>query len=166
MPAHNGGRSWADHRARQAVQERADQAAKLDEGLFRGAPDRPMASALEGTGGVRALVVGGCCELNTTAHELLVDIGSEVGAYNAAESGESLAECIALDIRRVRQFGNCWRCRFGASFPQIDLRENASLPAALTKGPMDQAALRSALEARGQEPCQLDTGHAGANQGR
>ena len=40
-------------------------------------PDRPMASALEGTGGVRALVVGGCCELNTTAHELLVDIGRE-----------------------------------------------------------------------------------------
>ena len=101
--AHNGGRSWADHRARQAVQERADQAAKLDEGLFRGAPDRPMASALEGTGGVRALVVGGCCELNTTAHELLVDIGSEIGAYNAAESGECLAECIALEVNRVRQ---------------------------------------------------------------
>ena len=60
-----------------------------------------MASALEGKGGVRALVVGGCCELNTTAHELLVDIGSEIGAYNAAESGESLAECIALDIHRV-----------------------------------------------------------------
>ena len=49
-----------------------------------------MASALESTGGVRALVVGGCCELNTTAHELLVDTGSEIGAYNAAESGESL----------------------------------------------------------------------------
>ena len=29
--------------------------------------------------------------------------GSEIGAYNAAESGESLAECIALDIHRVRQ---------------------------------------------------------------
>ena len=101
--AHKGGRSWADHRARLAVQERADQAAALDEGLFRGAPDRPMASALEGAGGVRALVVGGCCELNTTAHELLVDIGSEIGAYNAAESGESLTECMALDINRVRQ---------------------------------------------------------------
>ncbi len=71
--------------------------------LFRGAPDRPMASVLEGAGGVRALVVGGCCELNTTAHELLVDIGSEIGAYNAAESGESLTECMALDINRVRQ---------------------------------------------------------------
>ena len=44
-----------------------------------------------------------CCELNTTAHELLVDIGSEIGAYNAAESGESLAECIALEVNRVRQ---------------------------------------------------------------
>ena len=42
--------------------------------------------ALEGKGGVRALVVGGCCELNTTAHELLVDIGSEIGAYNARAS--------------------------------------------------------------------------------
>ena len=58
---------------------------------------------------MRALVVGGCCELNTTAHELLVDIGSEIGAYNAAESGESLAECIALprahslEVNRVRQ---------------------------------------------------------------
>ena len=37
------------------------------------------------------------------AHELLVDIGSEIGAYNAAESGESLAECIALEVNRVRQ---------------------------------------------------------------
>ena len=101
--AHNGGRSWADHRARLAVQERADQAAALDEGLFRGAPDRPMASALEGAGGVRALVVGGCCELNTAAHELLADFGSQAGAYNAAESGESLTECIALEINRVRQ---------------------------------------------------------------
>ena len=101
--AHNGGRSWADHRARLAVQERADQAAALDEGLCRGAPDRPMASALEGAGGVRALVVGGCCELNTAAHELLADFGSQAGAYNAAESGESLTECIALEINRVRQ---------------------------------------------------------------
>ena len=41
--------------------------------------------------------------LNTTAHELLVDIGSEVGARNAAESGESLTECIALEVHRVRQ---------------------------------------------------------------
>ena len=48
-------------------------------------------------------MVGGCCELNTTAHELLVDIGSEIGACNAAESGESLAECIALEVNRVRQ---------------------------------------------------------------
>ena len=48
-------------------------------------------------------MVGGCCELNTTAHELLVDIGSEIGAYNAAESGESLTECIALEVNRVRQ---------------------------------------------------------------
>ena len=97
--AHNGGRSWADHRARLAVQERADQAAALDEGLFRGAPDRPMASALEGAGGVRALVVGGCCELNTAAHELLADFGSQAGAYNAAESGEGLTECIADSTR-------------------------------------------------------------------
>ena len=105
--AHNGGRSWADHRARLAVQERADQAAALDEGLFRGAPDRPMASALEGAGGVRALVVGGCCELNTAAHELLADFGSQAGAYNAAESGESLTECIALEINRVSTATAC-----------------------------------------------------------
>ena len=64
---------------------------------------RAMASALEGKGGVRALVVGGCCAPNTAAHGLLVDVGSEIGAYNAAETGESLAEGIALDIHRVRQ---------------------------------------------------------------
>ena len=52
---------------------------------------------------MRALVVGGCCELNTAAHELLADFGSQAGAYNAAESGESLTECIALEINRVRQ---------------------------------------------------------------
>ena len=58
------------------MKERADQAAALEEGLFRGAPDRPiMPSALESAGGVRALVVGGCCELNTAAHELLVVSG-------------------------------------------------------------------------------------------
>ena len=38
-----------------------------------------------------------------TSGLLLVDIGSEIGAYNAAESGESLTECIALEINRVRQ---------------------------------------------------------------
>ena len=108
-----GGRSWADHRARLAVQERADQAAALDEGLFRGAPDRPMASALEGAGGVRALVVGGCCELNTAAHELLADFGSQAGAYNAAESGESLTECIALGIKS--EYGNGLQSRYGAT---------------------------------------------------
>ena len=90
-------------RAQAAVKERHDQGAELDEGLFRGVQPPPMATVMAKLGGVRALVVGGCCELNTTAHELLVDIGSEIGAYNAAESGESLAECIALDIHRVRQ---------------------------------------------------------------
>ena len=28
---------------------------------------------------LRTLVVGGCCELNTTAHELLAEIGNEIG---------------------------------------------------------------------------------------
>ena len=50
-----------------------------------------------------ALVVGGCCELNTTAHELIVEIGGEMGAYNAAESGEDIRQCTALEINRVRQ---------------------------------------------------------------
>eukprot|EP00935_MAST-01C_sp_MAST-1C-sp1_P000169 g169.t1 len=63
-----------------------------------------MATVMEKLGGVRALVVGGCCELNTTAHELIVEIGSEMGAYNAAESGEDIRQCTALEINRVRQW--------------------------------------------------------------
>ena len=39
----------------------------------------------------------------TTAHELIVEIGSEMGAYNAAESGEDIRQCTALEINRVRQ---------------------------------------------------------------
>ena len=62
-----------------------------------------MATVMARLGGVRALVVGGCCELNTTAHELIVEIGSEMGAYNAAESGEDIRQCTALEINRVRQ---------------------------------------------------------------
>ena len=62
-----------------------------------------MATVMKELGGVRALVVGGCCELNTTAHELIVEIGSEMGAYNAAESGEDIRQCTALEINRVRQ---------------------------------------------------------------
>jgi hypothetical protein len=62
-----------------------------------------MATVMKKLGGVRALVVGGCCELNTTAHELIVEIGSEMGAYNAAESGEDIRQCTALEINRVRQ---------------------------------------------------------------
>ena len=38
-----------------------------------------------------------------TAHELIVEIGSEMGAYNAAESGEDIRQCTALEINRVRQ---------------------------------------------------------------
>ncbi len=50
-----------------------------------------MAAAMEQMGGIRALVVGGCCELNTVAHELIVEIGAERGARNAAESGEDIS---------------------------------------------------------------------------
>ena len=100
---HAHGRSWADVRAQAAVKERHDQGAELDEGLFRGVQPPPMATVMKKLGGVRALVVGGCCELNTTAHELIVEIGSEMGAYNAAESGEDIRQCTALEINRVRQ---------------------------------------------------------------
>ena len=100
---HAHGRSWADVRAQAAVKERHDQGAELDEGLFRGVHPPPMATVMKKLGGVRALVVGGCCELNTTAHELIVEIGSEMGAYNAAESGEDIRQCTALEINRVRQ---------------------------------------------------------------
>ena len=77
--------------------------AQLDGELFRGVQPPPMATVMAKLGGVRALVVGGCCELNTTAHELIVEIGSEMGAYNAAESGEDIRQCTALEVNRVRQ---------------------------------------------------------------
>ena len=62
-----------------------------------------MGKVIEGMGGVRALVVGGCCELNTEAHQLLAEIGSEIGMRSAAESGEDLQQSIQLDVQRVRQ---------------------------------------------------------------
>ena len=52
---------------------------------------------------MRVRAVCECGGLGADWHELLVDIGSEIGAYNAAESGESLTECIALEVNRVRQ---------------------------------------------------------------
>ena len=33
----------------------------------------------------------------------IVEIGGEMGAYNAAESGEDIRQCTALEINRVRQ---------------------------------------------------------------
>ena len=64
---HTGGLTWADFRARDAVRERERQAAHIDAGLFRGSQPAPMATALAHLGGVEALVLGGCCELNATA---------------------------------------------------------------------------------------------------
>ena len=100
---HSSGRSWADHRAAAAIQERHNQAAELDTGLFRGVQPPPMGKVIEDMGGVRALVVGGCCELNTEAHQLLAEIGGEIGMRSAAESGEDLQQSIQLDVQRVRQ---------------------------------------------------------------
>ena len=100
---HACGRSWADFRARDAVEERASQAAALDTGLFKGVQPPPMATAMEQMGGIQALVVGGCCELNTTAHELITEIGAERGAHSAAESGEDIKQCTALELQRLRQ---------------------------------------------------------------
>ena len=69
-----------------------------DTGLFKGVLPPPMATAMEQMGGVQALVVGGCCELNTTAHELITEIGAERGAHSAAESGEDIKQFTALDV--------------------------------------------------------------------
>ena len=99
---HRNGCSWADRRAAQAVKERTDQARKLDAGLFRGTALAPMETAL-GCLGVEAIVVGGCCELNTTAHRLIIDIGAQLGLRAAAASGEDANQCVALETTRVRQ---------------------------------------------------------------
>ena len=98
-----GGLTWADKRAREAVQERDDQAAVLDNGLFRGTNSTPMATALRKQGGVTALVVGGCCELNADAHRLLAEIGALRGRQAARESGEGERACGALELLQLRQ---------------------------------------------------------------
>ena len=85
-----------------AIKERTDQARKLDAGLFRGTALAPMETALGGLG-VEAIVVGGCCELNTTAHGLIVDIGTQLGIRAATASGEDVNQCVALETTRVRQ---------------------------------------------------------------
>ena len=47
---------------------------------------------------------GGCCELNTEAHALLVEMGEAMGTLSAAESKEDARQqCRALEIRGVRQ---------------------------------------------------------------
>ena len=85
-----------------AITELIDQARKLDAGLFRGTALAPMETAL-GCLGVEAIVVGGCCELNTTAHRLIIDIGAQLGLRAAAASGEDANQCVALETTRVRQ---------------------------------------------------------------
>ena len=63
----------------------------------------PMATVMEKLGGVRALVVGGCCELNTTAHELIVEIGSEMGGGSSRRiCGARSAYCILARAARSR----------------------------------------------------------------
>ena len=100
---HTGGLTWADFRAREAVREREKQAAHIDSGLFRGTKPAPMATALEHLGGVEALVLGGCCELNSTAQALITEIGTQLGHLAAANLGDGLGECVALEIHRLRQ---------------------------------------------------------------
>ena len=94
--------AWADRRAALAIKERTDQARKLDAGLFRGTALAPMETAL-GSLGVEAIIVGGCCELNTTAHRLIIDIGAQLGVRAATASGEDANQCVALETTRVRQ---------------------------------------------------------------
>ena len=98
-----GGLTWADKRACEAVKERDGQAAVLDNGLFRGTNSTPMATALRKQGGVTALVVGGCCELNADAHRLLAEIGALRGRQAARESGEGERACGALELLQLRQ---------------------------------------------------------------
>ncbi len=100
---HTGGLTWADFRAREAVREREKQAAHIDSGLFRGTKPAPMATALEHLGGVEALVLGGCCELNSTAQALITEIGTQLGHLAAANLGDGLGECVALEIHQLRQ---------------------------------------------------------------
>ena len=65
-----------------------------------------MATALEHLGGVEALVLGGCCELNSTAHALITEIGTQLGHLMATGSGDGPSECVALEIHRTKESDN------------------------------------------------------------
>ena len=49
------------------------------------------------------LLPRGCCELNTTAHGLIIDIGTQLGIRAATAAGEDVNQCVALETTRVRQ---------------------------------------------------------------
>ena len=44
-----------------------------------------------------------CCELNSTAQALITEIGTQLGHLAAANLGDGLGECVALEIHRLRQ---------------------------------------------------------------
>ena len=79
----------------------------------------------------------GARELNTTAHELIVEIGSEMGAYNAAESGEDIRQCTALEVNRVRQrlAVQIWRYRSGAVIKKMSTHGSGTQTQTQTHGP-------------------------------
>ena len=75
-------------------------------GLFYSTAPRPLLLAFAAAfppPGVEAIIVGGCCELNTTAHGLIIDIGTQLGIRAATASGEDVNQCVALETTRVRQ---------------------------------------------------------------
>ena len=72
-----------------------------------------MATALEHLGGVEALVLGGCCELNSTAQALITEIGTQLGHLAAANLGDGLGECVALS--KFTGSGSGWPPESGAA---------------------------------------------------
>ena len=105
---------------------RTDQARNLDAGLFRGTALAPMETAL-GSLGFEAIIVGGCCELNTTTHRLIIDIGAQLGVRAATASGEDANQCVERgtgDGRQECDSGS--RTRFGATTTIIPVLASSS----------------------------------------
>ena len=71
-------------------------------GCRDGEPFLPAQSAFFGSADFRGYLVLQAASATAPA-ERIVEIGSEMGAYNAAESGEDIRQCTALEINRVRQ---------------------------------------------------------------
>ena len=92
-----------------------------------------------------ALVLGGCCELNSTAHGLIVEIGTQLGQLMATDSGNGPSECVALEIHRLRQRGVAIRI-WSSYQDHVSARTQYANPTPDTRRQHTREAIRTAEE--------------------